>query len=393
MNALNNRRRYYEKITYLFILLALIFSLAICVHADGQTDVFFTSDSSFVVGGTATVDLTKTAQSVMSDGAITSDMYNAALEKNMYVSWVCSNGPNRSGTSVTWTNADLGKEYVCRVSFYADKELTESVGFIDGQPFVVSAAASSKSPTITTTSIPDGVVGEYYYVKLACDDPDATFSLFRSSLPDGMYLTQHGEIEGTPTKAGQCHINVVVKNEAGIEDSFGFDFIIEEKASYSMEVTKAPNKVTYKVGEKLDMKGLKVRIYMPDGFKDLTDGDGLTYYTGELKTVGEQKIKLSYEDAFEYIIVTVVAADEEETEVTEPTGTTAPEETTESDQKDQEEETQDEEEESSKTGKKRKARGENGEEADMTWLIIALGCAVAAAVAITVVVIIKKKKQ
>ena len=393
MNALNNRRRYYEKITYLFILLALIFSLAICVHADGQTDVFFTSDSSFVVGGTATVDLTKTAQSVMSDGAITSDMYNAALEKNMYVSWVCSNGPNRSGTSVTWTNADLGKEYVCRVSFYADKELTESVGFIDGQPFVVSAAASSKSPTITTTSIPDGVVGEYYYVKLACDDPDATFSLFRSSLPDGMYLTQHGEIEGTPTKAGQCHINVVVKNEAGIEDSFGFDFIIEEKASYSMEVTKAPNKVTYKVGEKLDMKGLKVRIYMPDGFKDLTDGDGLTYYTGELKTVGEQKIKLSYEDAFEYIIVTVVAADEEETEVTEPTGTTAPEETTESDQKDQEEETQDEEEESSKTGKKRKARGEDGEEADMTWLIIALGCAVAAAVAITVVVIIKKKKQ
>ena len=393
MNALNNRRRYYEKITYLFILLALIFSLAICVHADGQTDVFFTSDSSFVVGGTATVDLTKTAQSVMSDGAITSDMYNAALERNMYVSWVCSNGPNRSGTSVTWTNADLGKEYVCRVSFYADKELTESVGFIDGQPFVVSAAASSKSPTITTTSVPDGVVGEYYYVKLACDDPDATFSLFRSSLPDGMYLTQHGEIEGTPTKAGQCHINVVVKNEAGIEDSFGFDFIIEEKASCSMEVTKAPNKVTYKVGEKLDMKGLKVRIYMPDGFKDLTDGDGLTYYTGELKTVGEQKIKLSYEDAFEYIIVTVVAADEEETEVTEPTETTDPEETTESDQKDQEEETQDEEEESSKTGKKRKARGEDGEEADMTWLIIALGCAVAAAVAITVVVIIKKKKQ
>ena len=380
-----------KKLISVVFILAMIFIFAAAAMAADEMLVY-TADSVQRVGGTVSIDKNATLMNFYNNG--TSDTYNAYLEGFVEYRWFRNDTSYKSGSSITLTAADEGSRIYCKAYLFSDAEKKNQCGVADGPTFVVGAATAAKGPKITTTSIPDGVVGEAYYVKLECDDPDVTFSLFRSSLPDGMYLTQHGEIEGTPTKAGQCHINVLVKNEAGVEETFGFDFIIEEKASYSMEVTNAPNKVTYKVGEKLDMKGLKVRIYMPDGFKDLVDGNGLTYYTGELKTVGEQKIKLSYEDAFEFIIVTVVAADKEETETTEPTETTEAEETTESDKKDQEEETQDEEEKSSKTRKKRKARGEDAEEADMAWLWFALGgVGVAAVIAVVVIVIAKKKKQ
>ena len=55
------------------------------------------------------------------------------------------------------------------------------------------------------------------------------------------------------------------------------------------------------------MTGLKVRIYTPDGFIDSYNGERLTYSQKELVTLGEQKIKISYEDAFEFFIVTVIA--------------------------------------------------------------------------------------
>ena len=89
-----------------------------------------------------------------------------------------------------------------------------------------------------------------------------------------------------------------------------------------MEIVQVPNKVTYTAGEKLDMTGLKVRIYTPDGFIDSKDGKDLTYSQKELVTVGEQKIKISYKDAFEFFIVTVVAAPT--TEPTDPDTTTEP---------------------------------------------------------------------
>ena len=78
-----------------------------------------------------------------------------------------------------------------------------------------------------------------------------------------------------------------------------------------------PNKITYVSGEKLDMTGLRVRIYTPDGFIDSRDGDKLTYSQEALVTVGEQKIKLTYQDAVVFFIVTVEEAPNEPT--AEPT--------------------------------------------------------------------------
>ena len=43
----------------------------------------------------------------------------------------------------------------------------------------------------------------------------------------GLCLTQHGEIEGAPTKTGNCHINVLVVSEGGGENSVSFDLTVK----------------------------------------------------------------------------------------------------------------------------------------------------------------------
>ena len=395
-----------RKIISICLLLTLILSCAVCVYADGQTDVIFTSNSSFAVGGTATVDLTKTAQTVLNDDAITSDMYNAALEQNMSVSWICSNGTDKNGTSVTWMTEDVGKEYTCRVGFYADNALTEFIGFVDSQPFTVSGdsgSATPKIPNITTDSLQDGRVGEEYYKKLECTDPDVRWELFRSNLPDGMYLTQHGEIEGTPTKAGNYYVVVMATPKTGEEYAttaeFELTILAEDAQLYTMEIWEGPKKTEYISGEKLDLTGLRVRIYGPDGYLDSVDGKYLTYTDQPLVTPGEQKISLSYEDAFDVIIVTVKAAPggntgdptEPGTEATtENTGdateaVTEPGETTDSTKPS---------ESPAQNGEKDPAENQdNDTDGGDIWIFVAIGLGVLiVGIVVAIVVILKKKK-
>jgi hypothetical protein len=395
-----------RKIISICLLLTLLLSCAVCVYADGQTDVIFTSNSSFAVGGTATVDLTKTSQTVLDDDSITSDMYNAALEMNMSVSWICSNGADKKGTSVTWMSEDAGKEYTCRVGFYADKALTEFIGFVDSQPFTVSGGSGSatpKIPNITTDSLQDGRVGKEYYKKLECTDPDVRWELFRSSLPDGMYLTQHGEIEGTPTKAGNYYVVVMATPEAG-EDyaataEFELTILAEDAQLYTMEIWEGPKKTEYISGEKLDLTGLRVRIYGPDGYLDSVDGKYLTYTNQPLVTLGEQKISLRYEDAFDVIIVTVKAAPggntgdptEPGTEATtENTGdateaVTEPGETTDS--------TKPSKSPAQKGEKDQAENQDNDTDGGDIWIFVAIGLGVlVVGMVVAIVVILKKKK-
>ena len=229
-------------------------------------------------------------------------------------------------------------------------------------------------------------------MKLDCSDPDVVFSLFRSSLPDGLYLTQHGEIEGTPTKAGFWHVVIMVTPEAGEDyaNTKEFEITISEGGSeYTLEIVQVPNKVTYTAGEKLDMTGLKVRIYTPDGFIDSKDGKNLTYSQKELVTIGEQKIKISYEDAFEFFIVTVVAAPT--TEPTDPDVSTNPTDGTEAPTDGSENPTDGTESTAPTTGTTDKNDGQNDK--GMPWwgiLLIAVAAA-GAGVGITVVVLKKKK--
>lgn len=308
-----------KKLISCLLLVALVAMLAIPTMAANEV-VAYTDNSSFDVGGKVKVDELETKRNIMDLGKDAAE-YNAALEGNIQYYWFRDDVYYKDGPSITLTEADRGCEFFCRAYLFEDADRTMQCGMYDSAKFTVPKKNSTAQiPEIHDAALPDGQVGESYYVKMDCSDPDATFSLFRSSLPDGLYLTQHGEIEGTPTKAGFWYVVIIVTPEAGEEyaNTKEFEITISEAADeYTLEIVEYPEKTSYKVGEKLDMTGLWVRIYTPDGFIDSRNGDKLTYFQDELLNMGERKIKISYGEAFTFFFVNVDAPGEDSVEVIE----------------------------------------------------------------------------
>ena len=210
----------------ILICLLLLLGLAIPAFAAGVT-VTFTDDSLPEVGGTLTVD----KNALMNNDSITADMYNALLEGNVIYSWYKNGALTQEGTgadalSYQLSLSDQGCTFYVKVSFYEDDSFQESKKC--GEAVSSEITVTSPAPEITTKSLSDATVGTEYYIKLECSDPDAVFSEFMGSQLSefGLCLTQHGEIEGTPTKAGNCHINVLVVSEGGGENSFSFDLMV-----------------------------------------------------------------------------------------------------------------------------------------------------------------------
>ena len=215
-----------RKFVSILICLLLLLGLAMSTFAAGVT-VTFTDDSLPEVGGTLTVD----KNALMNNGSITSEMYNALLEGNVIYSWYKNGALTQEGTgadalSYKLTLSDQGCTFYVKVSFYEDDSFQESKKC--GEAVSSEITVTGPAPEITTKSLSDATVGTEYYIKLECSDPDAVFSeIMGSQLSEfGLCLTQHGEIEGTATKAGNCHINVLVISEGGGENSFSFDLTV-----------------------------------------------------------------------------------------------------------------------------------------------------------------------
>lgn len=326
-----------KRIISFLLCVMLLASLTVPVSA-AEPKIIFTDESFYHPGFTMEVDQGATLMSCYNNG--TSDIYNAYLEGNVQSYWMRNDSYYADGPSLTIREEDRGCQFYCMAALYADADHTQQIGIIYSATFSVPNVIDPPAfPEITTKSLPNAVVGQEYYFQLECTDPDVTYSLFRSSLPDGLNLTQHGEIEGTPTKAGMWYVVIMATPEAG-EDyatTAQFEFyVVEDGPDYTIEIIQLPQKLTYYRGEKLDMTGLKVRIWTPEGYLDSNDGKYLTYYDGTLDNLGERKINLKYEDAKIPIYVTVIEAPEttppatepKPTETTPPTTTEPPVETT-----------------------------------------------------------------
>ena len=228
-----------RKFVSILICLLLLLGLATPTFAAGVS-VTFTTDSLPEVGGTLTVD----TNALMNNGSITSDMYNAFLEGNVIYSWYKNGTLTQEGTGADALSYQLSLSDQCctfyvKVSFYEDSSFQESKKC--GEALSKEVTIIGPIPEITTKSLPDATVGKDYYVRFECSDPDAVFSEFMGSQLSefGLCLTQHGEIEGTPTKAGNCHINVLVVSEGGGENSFSFDLTVNA-APTGTEPTPTP---------------------------------------------------------------------------------------------------------------------------------------------------------
>jgi len=269
--------------------------------------VVFTSGSSFKVGGTASVDKQATARSVLDSGSVTSDLYNAALERNMTFQWLCSNGPDKTGQSVTWSTEDAGREYVCRVGFYSDSACTDFVDYVDSQPFSITGGQSLR---ITINELHNPVLGEEYYVRMTSTDPNAVYSEFMGSELSsfGLKLHSNGVIDGIPTKTGNCHINIKAVGPTG-EDSYSTDVTVIEPFEPSLEVLDEPSQTTYMQGDTFNPAGMRVKITTFDGSVVISEnGKYLDYYKEPLQNLGDVKIKLSQGDLFTFVYIKVVPA-------------------------------------------------------------------------------------
>ena len=86
-------------------------------------------------------------------------------------------------------------------------------------------------PIITTTTLPDGIIGTTYSTQLAATGTTPiTWSLESGSLPNGLTLSSAGVISGTPTEENTFNFTVKATNGAGT-DTKEFSITIEKEVS------------------------------------------------------------------------------------------------------------------------------------------------------------------
>lgn len=94
--------------------------------------------------------------------------------------------------------------------------------------------ATSSDPEITTTSLPDGKIGETYNKTLeATGTTPFNWSTY-DELPDGLTLNSDGKISGTPNESGTFLISVEVSNDVGT-DIKAFELLIKANSEDKIE--------------------------------------------------------------------------------------------------------------------------------------------------------------
>ena len=85
--------------------------------------------------------------------------------------------------------------------------------------FTVPTPAVNTPPTITTASLPNGVVGVAYTTTTlaATGSTPITWTRKSGSLPNGLTLSSNGVISGTPTTAGNYPFTIEAKNDYGTD--------------------------------------------------------------------------------------------------------------------------------------------------------------------------------
>jgi hypothetical protein len=102
------------------------------------------------------------------------------------------------------------------VIYNASSNIPEVILIFTTFSLVKGGGTTGKPPTVTTTSLPDGTVGQAYSQTLtATGDTPITWSIDTGSLPGGLNLSTAGVISGTPTTANTFNFTVKAANAAG----------------------------------------------------------------------------------------------------------------------------------------------------------------------------------
>ena len=99
--------------------------------------------------------------------------------------------------------------------------------------FTINIDAAEVKPSITTETLPDGMVGSAYSADLKAEGtaPVAWKLKDGTKLPDGLTLDSSGRLSGTPQKAGTFPFTLTASNTAG-----------DDSKDYSITIAEAPVK-------------------------------------------------------------------------------------------------------------------------------------------------------
>jgi len=133
-----------------------------------------------------------------------------APESGVIVSFAVSTGAGSVGNATVTTNADGLASTVWTLAASASPTVTATAPGVT-TPAVFTATVAP-IPQITTSTIPNGSVGERYLAPLAATGVSvfATWTVSSGSLPAGITLADVGELRGTPTVVGTSTFTVRV---------------------------------------------------------------------------------------------------------------------------------------------------------------------------------------
>ena len=157
---------------------------------------------------------------------------------------------------------------------------------------ITSSASSTTAPSITTSSLTEGVMYSAYSASLeASGTSPITWSLADGTLPDGLILSEDGTISGTPTEGGVFSFTVSAANSAG-SDSATLSITITYTAIRAPKITTTSLTSGYtgsSYGAKLTATGTSITWSadnLPDGLTLSTSG----YLSGTPTTAGTYSI-------------------------------------------------------------------------------------------------------
>ncbi len=143
------------------------------------------------------------------------------------------NGLTASGDSFSGTPALAGE-------FTLGTEVRDSAGAVASKSFLLRIKASGL--TITTESLPDGVLGESYIPVVAADGgrPPLTWSIVSGVIPAGVsFDPASGSFGGTATTNGQFSVTLEVIDASGATTRRGYAFEVRPPAVSRLSITTA----------------------------------------------------------------------------------------------------------------------------------------------------------
>ncbi len=129
-------------------------------------------------------------------------------------------------------------------SFTVKFTATTGSGGTDTQALSITIFAAGAAPTISTTSLPGGSVGQPYGAQLATvGNRPGSWAVAAGSLPPGLGLSAAGVVSGTPTTTGTSVFTVRFTQTNGLTDTQQLSIAVDTTAPPVISTTSLPGGV------------------------------------------------------------------------------------------------------------------------------------------------------